>query len=98
VRSYADVRRALHERREQQGISCESSDALVGFSSGYTAKILSASSRRRMLATTLCELMTAYGLVAEIVEDPEYRLRHEPRNEAAVIGARARHRMRKGQP
>jgi hypothetical protein len=82
VTSKGELLALLRARRDELGITHETLDALIGWSSGYTSKVLSPEPIKGLGERSLRDLLQALalGIVRiEFVEDPEQAMRMRPR-------------------
>jgi hypothetical protein len=71
ISSVEDLRRLLHERAEQVGVSRVGLDELAGISSGLTSKVLAAHGDRRLSLFNAPLIAAALGCSIQLVVDEE---------------------------
>ena len=91
IRSYSDLREALHARADSLGTTRLSIDRVSGVQAGYSGKVLGPGALRSAIGrTTFGPLLTALGIKLLVVEDPaafKFVKQHEPKKKNHANGA-----------
>lgn len=79
ITSMPELVAAIRARRDELNLSHEAIDAIAGFQSGYTSKLLSPNPIRNIGYMSLGSLLGALGVALVVVEDATQRAKVESR-------------------